>query len=256
MKDCPNFLMMKFQVLLTFIWTSCIYWKSVQGYCWAAGRNPSFTDAPKVEQLALDTVRVSWHDIVSQRSCADNFVVKFWPKDAPNQYEITDLIPTDQDSVNITVIPKIFYDYQAVAREDKGVVGGVDWNKSPAVEFRTRSNGNQVLTSENAAEIDAQLSDTGTNPYEKRAEVLGLSVELFITIVVIGLIVVLVFIGLCYRLLRGKQKMFDDDDSEDDEEDEGDDEDDEDDVEKGLTVEFNEEAKNLNVDPVKNDDES
>ena len=47
----------------------------------------------------------------------------------------------DEDSVDIVVIPKIYYDFQAVAREDKGVIGGVDWNKSPTVTFKTSSIG-------------------------------------------------------------------------------------------------------------------
>ena len=44
---------------------------------------------------------------------------------------------TSDDSIDITVTPKITYQFQAVAREDKGVIGGIDWNKSPTVEFKT-----------------------------------------------------------------------------------------------------------------------
>ena len=46
---------------------------------------------------------------------------------------------TSDDSIDITVTPKIMYQFQAVAREDKGVIGGIDWNKSPTVEFKTSS---------------------------------------------------------------------------------------------------------------------
>jgi len=35
--------------------------------------------------------------------------------------------------VDITVVPKVKYAFQAVAREEKGAIGGVDWNKSPQV---------------------------------------------------------------------------------------------------------------------------
>lgn len=45
----------------------------------------------------------------------------------------------DSNSIDITVTPKIMYQFQAVAREDKGVIGGIDWNKAPTVEFKTSS---------------------------------------------------------------------------------------------------------------------
>ena len=53
--------------------------------------------------------------------------------------QTTDLVKTTDDSIDITVTPKIMYQFQAVAREDKGVIGGIDWNKSPTVEFKTSS---------------------------------------------------------------------------------------------------------------------
>lgn len=52
---------------------------------------------------------------------------------------MTDLVAKDLDYVDIEVTPKIPYQFQAVAREDKGLVGGVDWNKSPTVDFKTSS---------------------------------------------------------------------------------------------------------------------
>lgn len=83
-----------------------------QAYCWAAGRNPGFSGPPTIEQVSLqhlfpidrisiqkatlfflqvkiDVVRVTWGDVVTQRECADNFVVKFWPRSAPNDYEVS-----------------------------------------------------------------------------------------------------------------------------------------------------------------------
>ena len=46
---------------------------------------------------------------------------------------------TDVDSIDITVTPEIMYKFQAVAREDKGVMGGIYWTKSPVVDFRASS---------------------------------------------------------------------------------------------------------------------
>ena len=41
------------------------------------------------------------------------------------------------------------YLYTIVSREDKGVIGGIDWNKSPTVEFKTSTGnreGDRVIT--------------------------------------------------------------------------------------------------------------
>ena len=53
--------------------------------------------------------------------------------------QTTDLVESDVDSIDITVTPEIWYRFQAVAREDKGVIGGLDWYKSPVVDFRASS---------------------------------------------------------------------------------------------------------------------
>ncbi len=50
------------------------------GTCWEPGRNPSFRGPPRVEQLTIDRVRVSWTGLVDSDACADNFVVKYWQR--------------------------------------------------------------------------------------------------------------------------------------------------------------------------------
>jgi hypothetical protein len=37
----------------------------------------------------------------------------------------------------VKVVPKVDYQFQAVAREDKGPIVGIDWNKSPLTDFKT-----------------------------------------------------------------------------------------------------------------------
>ena len=53
--------------------------------------------------------------------------------------QTTDLVEPNVNSIDITVTPNITYKFQAVAREDKGVIGGLDWYKSPVVDFRASS---------------------------------------------------------------------------------------------------------------------
>ncbi len=80
-----------------------------------------------MEQVSLERVRVSWSEVLTNRECADQFLVKFWPKSSPNAYATSDLVPNEADGVDIAVTPKIVYVFQAVAREDKGLIGGIDW---------------------------------------------------------------------------------------------------------------------------------
>ena len=119
--------------------TLCVHLPTMaSAYCWRSGQNPGWSAPPRVEQISSERVRVSWSDgQVTNRRCADNFVVKFWPRSAPSRYEVTPLVPVDDDDVEVAVAAAETYMFQAVAREDKGLVGGVDWNKSPTVAFAT-----------------------------------------------------------------------------------------------------------------------
>ena len=42
--------------------------------------------------MRFDTVRVSWKDIVMNRECADQFLVKYWPIIQPMQYQGGNLV--------------------------------------------------------------------------------------------------------------------------------------------------------------------
>ena len=178
---------------------------NVSGHCWQIGMNPGFTSTPRVEQLRIDLVRVSWEGIVSKRKCADNFLVKYWPRSAPNEYFTTELIPKDVDYVDIEVTPKLIYQFQAVAREDKGSVGGVDWNKSPTVDFRTVSQ--EYRLSQLAEDGSGGSSTSSGAPRRVRASILGLSLEVFVGLVVISLIAILIIVGLIYRFCCSQKKV-------------------------------------------------
>ena len=109
----------------------------VQAYCWEPGKNPYFTGPPIVQQVDLQTVRVSWDGLVEMRECTDQFLVKYWQKTNPQKYDLTELVNPQVSSIDIKVSPKVEYQFQAVAREDKGSVIGVDWNKSDITDFKT-----------------------------------------------------------------------------------------------------------------------
>ncbi len=95
------------QVLLPFL--LCFVPDPSAAYCWQAGKNPGFSGPPRVRQLSITKVRVSWDGLVTQEDCADNYVVKFWPTQAPSTYKITDIVPVNQHSVDIEVQPRVRY---------------------------------------------------------------------------------------------------------------------------------------------------
>ena len=66
---------------------------------------------------SLARVRVSWGGSLQHRECADQLLVKFWPKQQPDKYELTEKVKNTADSIDVTVIPKLLYSFQAVARK-------------------------------------------------------------------------------------------------------------------------------------------
>jgi hypothetical protein len=59
-----------------------------------------FTGPPKVEQIDLATVRVSWEGLVTQRECADQFLVKYWQRTNPQSYLTSDLVCKTQQFIS------------------------------------------------------------------------------------------------------------------------------------------------------------
>ena len=73
------------------------------------------------------------------------------------------LVETSENAMEVEVTPGVMYMFQAVAREDKGVIGGIDWNKSMAVEFKTsRSAPPGVTYCNGRTDDDTVEEDVGT----------------------------------------------------------------------------------------------
>ena len=73
--------------------------------------------------------------MVKNIECADQFVVKYWMNRDPHGYKQTELLSLETFEVEIKVTPKVLYQFQVIAREEKGG-WGVDYNKSQMVQFR------------------------------------------------------------------------------------------------------------------------
>ena len=82
-------------------------------YCALLGQNPGFSAPPKVDQITLTSVRVSWEGLVTRIDCADQFIVKSWNARNPNDYQMSDLLPVTQFSYTVTdLVPNQNYVFQ------------------------------------------------------------------------------------------------------------------------------------------------
>jgi len=189
------------------------------GYCWQAGANPYFIDKPSIQQVSLSKVRISWEGIVEERECADQFLVKYWQTNMPQGFKLSDTVPTDRNHIDVEVIPKVPYQFQVVAREDKGPVLGVDYNKSELREFKTSSLNHE---SDYVPPKDSEVvvtpapqpeGPTTASPLEERTQQ-GVDFNGSLTIVLLAVIVVSSFIGLIsfislivYRCICGSKSV-------------------------------------------------
>jgi len=201
-----------------------------EAYCWEPGKNPSFTGPPKVEQIDLRTVKVSWFGLVSMRECADQFLVKYWQKNDPQAYKMTDLLPNDDFSTDIKVVPKVEYSFQAVAREDKGSIAGIDWNKSKTTDFKTSQYNNAVkptATDRGGSSLNDVRQDSDDKPSVTVAGAGGghsldtqsMSVELIAIIIVCSVVLLLIVVGLIYKVACSKKSEDSDEDEDEDDDD-------------------------------------
>jgi len=185
---------------------------SVTGYC--QGANPGFRGPPRVEQVTLTSVRVTWAGLVTRAECADQFIVKSWLTRNPNDYKMSDLLPTTQFSFIVKdLVPNQDYVFQAIAREDKGILGK-DWNKSDKTFFRTASY-NPTVPPEEVASPGHHRRPAGVNT--EIAERKSSSVFMLVGIVIASLLAVLIIIGAVWNLIKLKRKNKDGEQSDESE---------------------------------------
>lgn len=207
---------MKFRMILptnTFILTTSLmlflllFWpQDVCSYCWQVGWNPGFKQAPKIQQINLAIVRVSWEGIVKNRECVDQFLVKFWfvrgvvmAKNGREHgwtegYRLSEKVENTVNFTDIEVKPMAPYMFQVIAREDKGAIGGVEYNKSPAILFKTSS----VV-------------------YSGKSFITGVSNELSILITILTLFGIIVVMGIMYKISGYKPNITIVEEEDDDE---------------------------------------
>ena len=196
-----------------------------------------------MQQVDLRTVRVTWEGIVEYEKCVDNYLVKYWQKSNPQGYNLTELIDKQQYTTDLIITPKVNYVFQVIAREDKGGLLGIDYNKSDQKEFKTSAYNSNVkpTTPKPAREPAVAPKATGTDngnivgpASDLQDEVVreenggkllaGFNIELIAIIIVCSIVLLLILVGLVYKLTCAKKtEDIDDDDDEDEHDDDGDD---------------------------------
>merc|ERR1711974_347415 len=94
----------------------------------------TFNSAPKVEQVEIDKVKVSWSDVVANLDCLDEFIINYWEEGKSKVLDGTFVGPlgANQFSTEIKdVTPSQSYKLQLKTRKN-GYYG-----ESEIVEFKT-----------------------------------------------------------------------------------------------------------------------
>jgi len=233
-------------------------------YCFWAGQNPSWKGPPKVEQLTLTSVRVSWAGLLESQECADSIIVKHYKGDFTSDFFMSDPLDVGTNSYIVRdIVPLQPYTYQVIAREEKGF-RGVDYNRSEKKKFTTKKANNEVnkddplptvknnddsetvehYAEEESGELkpvynqDVKI-DRGPklNPEANDNAILGMRLEVFMGIVIGSLIVGIVAVGIIYNCVRKKPSDKDIElEFESEEEEESSDEEDEEEFEEGKEV--------------------
>lgn len=171
-------------------------------YCAGLGANPGFKGPPTVEQVTLTSVRVTWAGLVTRKECADQFIVKSWLARNPNDYKMSDLLPTTQFSwVVKDLVPNQDYVFQAIAREDKGILGK-DWNKSDKTYFRTTST-NPTVEPETEQERNYYRDSPASSVYNSKSmKNASLGVFTMAGIIIGSLLGVLIIVGGVWNIIK------------------------------------------------------
>lgn len=235
------------QVVTLVSWLPCTF-----SYCTWAGANPYWTGTPTVEQITLTSVRVSWAGLLERSDCADSLIVKHFKGDNTNDFMMSDPLDTETNSYIVRdVVPNQMYTYQVIAREEKGLLG-VDYNRSPKTVFTTLKS-NKIIDKNSPLPpvVSPEGGSSGQGEDHKGdqrpvyspevktgssilnpptdAAILGMKLEVFMGVVIGGLIVFIVAVGIVYNVFRKKDLEKDielefesgsDDDSSDEEEEE------------------------------------
>ena len=132
---------------------------------------------------------------------------------------MSEMVNRDMNTIDIEITPKIDYQYQVVAREEKSY-GRVDYNRSPTITFKTSK------THQNQPNPDQGRNGfntiSPTNHYNQLPNLDEKGPNFIVIVIVVGICAALIIIvaGYVYKFVFAKKSQSDSDSESIDEEDE------------------------------------
>eukprot|EP00091_Calanus_sinicus_P009744 TRINITY_DN22668_c0_g1_i1.p1 TRINITY_DN22668_c0_g1~~TRINITY_DN22668_c0_g1_i1.p1 ORF type:complete len:134 (+),score=17.73 TRINITY_DN22668_c0_g1_i1:57-458(+) len=122
--------------LFIFITVINIAWFPLAySYCEQVGKNPTWVEAPRVEQVTSTSVNVSWVGLLKQDECVDGILVKHFKGEDSKDYKLSAVLNVSTNSYLVhDLMPNEAYTYLVIAREEKYIFG-VGYNRSPKAVF-------------------------------------------------------------------------------------------------------------------------
>merc|ERR1712141_92153 len=153
------------------------------------GSSCRFNGAPKVEQVDIDKVKVSWVGVVPNLGCLDFFVINYWEKGRHKVHDGTPVGPlgANQFSTEIEVTPSQRYIFQlkTTKRSNRS------WGESRTVEFKTDRDYDTD---------DSDGDDDGVLDVDENTDTMAIGIKYYI-IASCGVIAGLIVIGIIYKLV-------------------------------------------------------
>ena len=177
--------------VMRLVWLSTLLaglWTPAASRCRLA--DPSFTEAPRIDQIDLHSVKVSWDGLLEKEECADGMIVKWWRSSLSSiYYNISDKLPVNRTEFSVrNLYKKEEYTFQVIAFENEGWMSPIKYNYSPKRTFKTSQQkyddyfGFDVQTNEDNVAID--MSDdtnyrvnemTGDTSTDEKETVVGIT---------------------------------------------------------------------------------
>ena len=149
--------------VMRLVWLFTLFaglWTPAASRCRLA--DPSFTEAPRIDQIDLHSVKVSWGGLLEKEECVDGMIVKWWRSSLSSvYYNISDKLPVNRTEFTVrNLYKKEEYTFQVIAFENEGWMSPIKYNYSPKRTFKTSQQksddyfGFDVQTNEDNVAID------------------------------------------------------------------------------------------------------
>ena len=139
------------------------FFVKIDAFC-SDAKKPIFTGKPKVYQIAIDKVILSWKDIIKNKECADEFIVKYKNNITNcNEYHHEPVLGKSVTELEISVAMNVKYEFEVIVRVIYASFGNAISNEADFTITRfTTSNVIQTLPTTKRTTPSTTTSTTTT----------------------------------------------------------------------------------------------